>query len=268
MVPDNAFYDEVDQPQPFVITESQKGAVERRPKMATLGALKGGYPVPPAPEPTPIFHITPIDNLASIARAGALLCKTAAVTQGLAIANIAYEHIQGRRAVRAIPIAPGGTLHNYVPFYFAPRSPMLLTIDRGNVPGCDYRQDDIVHMVAHAQTIRDDGHRFVFSDVHAALDIAQFFDDLGHLREIDWGIFFEPPLLGGYCKYWNNRPQSRRHVRRQESRQAEFLVHQRVPIGAISLIGVRTAEGEARIRAALAGAGWEPELRIEPAWYY
>ena len=224
--------------------------------------------MPAFPEPTPIFHITPIDNLGSIARAGALVCKSMATAQGLAIANIAYEHIQGRRAVRAIPIAPGGTLHDYVPFYFAPRSPMLLTIERGNVPDCDYRQDDIVHLVTHAQTIRDSGHRFVFSDIHAALGIAQFFDDLAHLEEIDWGIFFEPPLLGGYCKYWNNRPATQRHVRRQESRQAEFLVHGCVPIAAISQIGVRTAAGDARIRAALAGTGWEPVLRAVPAWYY
>jgi hypothetical protein len=224
--------------------------------------------VPSVPDPTPIYHITPIDNLASIARRGALLSKAAATAQGLVAANIAYPHIQGRRAVKAIPIVPGGTLHDYVPFYFAPRSPMLLTIDRGNVPDCDYRQDDIVHLVSHAQTIRDGGPRFVFSDVHAALDIAQFFDDLAHLEEIDWRIFFEAPLLGGYCKYWNNRPETQRHVRRQESRQAEFLAHQRVPIAAISLIGVRTAEGAARIRAALAGTGWEPALRVTPAWYY
>jgi len=30
-----------------------------------------------------------------------------AVAQGLAPANIAYEQIQGRRAVKTVPIAPG-----------------------------------------------------------------------------------------------------------------------------------------------------------------
>lgn len=135
--------------------------------------------------------------------------------------------------------------------------------------------DECIHLIAveifqhHAKEahlrIR---HRFVFSDIHAALDIARFFDDLAHLGEIDRRIFFEQPLLRGYCKYWNNRPEIQRHVRRQETRRAEFLVHQCVPIAAISLIGVRTAEGEARIQAALAGTGWEPALRVVPAWYY
>ena len=95
--------------------------------------------------PTPIFHITAIVNLASIASVGALLSKRLVADRGLTAVDIAYGQIQDRRAVRQIPIPPGGTLHDYVPFYFAPRSPMLMTINSGNVPGCDYRQDDIVH---------------------------------------------------------------------------------------------------------------------------
>jgi hypothetical protein len=92
----------------------------------------------PYPVPTPVFHITPIDNLASIAKVGAILSKTHVAQQHLVAGNIAYHHIQGRRAVRRIPIAPGGTLHDYVPLYFGPRSPMLYTINNGNVPDCNW----------------------------------------------------------------------------------------------------------------------------------
>jgi hypothetical protein len=224
--------------------------------------------VPPHPEPTPIFHITPIDNLASIARAGAFFSRSRVAQQGLVTGNIAYQHIQGRRAVRRIPIAPGGTLHDYVPFYFAPRSPMLYTINNGNVPDCNFRQDDIVHLVAHAQAILVGGHRFVFSDIHAALDYARFFDDLAQLTEVDWRIFFEPPRMEGYCKYWHNRHDTSHHVRRLETRQAEFPVHQGLPIAAVFEIGVRTAEGAARVRAALAGTKWNPPVRVVPGWYF
>jgi len=224
--------------------------------------------VAPFPDPTPIFHITPIDNLASIARAGAILSKRLLERRGVVAANIAYQQIQGRRAVKAVPIGAGGNLHDYVPFYFAPRSPMLFTINNGNVPGCDYRQDDIVHLVSQAQSIRNGGHRFVFSDFHAALDIASFFDDLTCLGEIDWRIFFESPRLEGYCKYWHNRHETPHHMRRQETRQAEFLVHEDVPIAAISEIGVRTLQGQAQIRAALEGTGWNPTVRAVPGWYF
>lgn len=224
--------------------------------------------MPPYPQPTPIFHITAIDNLASIAQVGALLSKRLLAARGLVAADIAYEQIQGRRAVKTIPIAPGGTLHDYVPFYFAPRSPMLMTINSGNVAGCDFRQDDIVHLVSYAQSILDGGHRFVFSDLHAVKDFAEFFDNLSRLGEIDWHIFFESPLLEGYCKYWFSRHTPAHHMLRQETRMAEFLVHQQLPIAAISEIGVRTSQGEARIRAVLGGTGWHPMVRVVPGWYF
>ncbi|WP_322516447.1 DUF4433 domain-containing protein [Rhodopseudomonas palustris] len=220
------------------------------------------------PVPTPIFHITAIDNLVSVAAQGALLAKHQAAARGLIAANIAYDHIQGRRAVRNVPIAPGGTLHDYVPFYFAPRSPMLYTINQGNVPGCDYRQDDIVHLASTAQIVGDGGHRFVFSDIHAALDYARFFDDLASLAKIDWRIFFEAPLREGYCQYWQNRQSPLHHVRRLEIRQAEFLVHQQLPVAAVSEIGVRTDQAAERVRQALAGSGWNPTVRVVPGWYF
>lgn len=220
------------------------------------------------PNPTPIFHITAIDNLASIAVQGGLFSKNQAATNGLRAANIAYEHIQGRRAVRTVPIAPGGTLHDYVPFYFAPRSPMLYTVNLGNVPGCDYRQDDIVHLVSTAQTVFNGGHKIVFTDIHAALDYARFFDDLASLNEIDWTIFFETPLREGYCLYWQNRHTPPHHMRRMEIRQAEFLVSNQLPIAAISEIGVRTARAAARVKDAFAGSGWTPEVRVVPGWYF
>jgi len=49
---------------------------------------------------------------------------------------------------------------------------------------------------------------------------------------------------------------------------AEFLVYQQVPIGVISEIGVGTAQGETRIRAALAGTGWNPQIRVVRNWYF
>ena len=33
-----------------------------------------------------------------------------------------------------VPIGPGGAVSDYVLFYFAPRSPMMYAIHRGNVP--------------------------------------------------------------------------------------------------------------------------------------
>jgi hypothetical protein len=57
-------------------------------------------------------------------------------------------------------------------------------------------------------------------------------------------------------------------MRRLETRQAEFLVFQRLPIAVISEIGVRTALGATRVRAALAGTGWSPSVKVVPGWYF
>jgi hypothetical protein len=203
-----------------------------------------------------------------MAATGEMLSKTLVSQQGIQAADIAYQNIQGRRAGRLVPILPNGILHDYVPFYFAPRSPMLMTINNGNVPGCPYRQDDIVHLVSDAQRIAAFGLPFVFTDLHAALDYARFFGALSDLNEIAWDLFHEAPQLEGYCQYWMSRHTPAKYAQRREIRQAEFLVYGRLPLAAITQIGVRNENMEARVRAALAGTNWQPNITRHPGWYY
>lgn len=86
-------------------------------------------------EPTLIFHITHVDNLPKIIEAGGLRCDRLRAQSTDAAVCIAHQHIKDRRARRAVPCAARGFVSDYVPFYFAPRSPMLYTINRGNVEG-------------------------------------------------------------------------------------------------------------------------------------
>lgn len=85
--------------------------------------------------PNSIYHITHIRNLPSILEAGGLISSSRLQQQGIIYVDIAYQSIQNRRANTRVPCGAGGVLHDYVPFYFAPRSPMLCTIHRGGVPG-------------------------------------------------------------------------------------------------------------------------------------
>ena len=78
----------------------------------------------PAPKPTRLFHITAIANLPAILASGALLSKNGGAAAGINYQNIAHSGAQGARAIRAVPEPLGGVVHDYVPFYFAPRSPM------------------------------------------------------------------------------------------------------------------------------------------------
>jgi hypothetical protein len=224
--------------------------------------------LPDVPKLTPIFHITAIDNLPSIALQGGLLAKSRVAALGVQAADIAYQQIQGRRAVKAVPLGPGGNLHDYVPFYFAPRSPMLKTIDGGNVAGCRYRQRDIVHLRTSVERVIEMGGRYVFSNANAAIAIVEFFNDIIRLDEVDWSLLLENPRIEGYCKYWNNRADNPRYVRRMEKRMAEFLVHDSVPLGAIDEIGVLDQAGHQRVADALAGTEWRPQIRVVPGWYH
>jgi ssDNA thymidine ADP-ribosyltransferase DarT-like protein len=223
--------------------------------------------VPQPPNPVLVFHITAIDNLAAIGASGALLAKSRLISGRVLHASIAYEHIQDRRSQKIVPIGPGGSLHDYVPFHFAPRSPMLLAIHGGNVPNCLHRQQDIVHLVGRAEDVVAAGLPFVFSNYHAVLDFAEFFAELASLDRIDWPLFFESPKLGGYCQYWQSRPEPR-YMLRKETRQAEFLIHQSVPISLIRGVVVYNAAAEARVRTVLQQVQWEVPVKVVPAWYY
>ena len=219
------------------------------------------------PTPTLLFHITAIDNLRSIASSN-LLSKNLVAAQGIGFANIAFQTVQGHRSVKLVPVAPRGDLHDYVPFHFAPRSPMLKTIDSGNVEGNVLRQDDIVHLTTTVEAMVAAGLAFVFTNYHAVKAFAEFFSDQKDLDKIDWELFFEQPLLGGYCKYWHNPYSKPRYALRMETRSAEFLVRDSVPLAVLDQIAVRTQNMAERVRVALANTGWSPDIKIIPSWYY
>jgi ssDNA thymidine ADP-ribosyltransferase, DarT len=133
--------------------------------------------------------------------------------------EIGYDHIKRRRARRVVPCGGRGTLADYVPFYFAPRSPMLYAITRGQVSAEAARTDQIVYLVSSTQSLRRAGLTVVASNRHAELDYAELSDldgDLDHDGFVDW------PLMT--AKYWNNTPDD---PDRKERRQAECLVHPR-----------------------------------------
>ena len=119
--------------------------------------------------PILIYHITHLGNLEGIIRAGGLAAKTLLQREQVDHVSIAYEHIQDRRARMRVACGPGGMLHDYVPFYFAPRSPMLYTIHRGNVPSFPEGQTPVLHLVADVDAVVAARLPYVFTDGHAVI---------------------------------------------------------------------------------------------------
>jgi len=210
-----------------------------------------------APNPTFIFHITPIENLRRILEDGELRAKQALDQEDTGYINIAHQVIQDRRAYTPVPCGPRGMLHDYVPFYFGPRSPMLYTISRGNVEGFTAGQECIVHLVSSVQTVQAAGLKFVFTDGHGIVAFTGFYDDPSQLDKVDW------PLMNSI--YWFDTDND---LDRKRRRQAEFLVHQRFPVGLIQWVGVINQQKKTETKALLAEFDLGISVAAEPGWYY
>ncbi len=171
--------------------------------------------------------------------------------------NIAYENIQDRRARIRVPCGAGGVLHDYVPFYFAPRSPMLYTINRGNVTSYTQGQAALIHLVSDVLEIEIRGLDFVFTDGHAVMQITDFFDHLNYLDHIDWDVM--------ESRYWNDTNEDNDRKRR---RQAEFLVHNFLPWQLITEIGVINSTIKAQAENILQKFTHKPSVIVRNNWYY
>jgi hypothetical protein len=210
-----------------------------------------------AKEPTSIYHITHKDNLRGIVAGGALIAQSQIKRQAVGFCNIAHSNIQDRRAQTPVPCGPGGFLHDYVPLYFAPRSPMLYAIHKGNVDGCTAGQADIVYLVTRAQRIQSEGLDFVFTDGHGTMALSDFFDDLADLEELDWEIM--------RSKYWADTDQDPDRKRR---RQAEFLVYRRLPWSMIEEICTMNGDVASEVQEIIRYTTNQPSVNIRRNWYY
>ena len=206
-----------------------------------------------------IFRITHIDNLPGILQRGVIYTPNTTPDDGLTYKAIHHQSVQAQRAATPVPCGPGGVIHDYVPFYFAPRSPMLYVNYKGNVQGYDEGQEPIIYLVSDAQTVASSGAGFVFTDGHAIVALSDFFDELAHLDKVHWPVM--------KSKWWNDTDRA---PARQRQRQAEFLVHQFFPWPLIGGIGVINGQIKSRVEAILAGFPQLPSpiVRVKRAWYY
>src|SRR5205809_213927 len=110
---------------------------------------------------TPIYHFTHITNLERIVRSNGLWACNLLRGAGIDYLDIAHQNLQAQRALVRVRCHPGGTLHDYVPFYFAPRSPMMFAISKGNVESYPEGQEPLVYLVSSVEAVVNSGRRFV-----------------------------------------------------------------------------------------------------------
>lgn len=198
-----------------------------------------------------IYHITHIDNLESILSEGGLLAYNIMLETQTNYTNIAYQNIQDRRATTDVPCGGGGVLHDYVPFYFAPRSPMPYTISRGNVENYTQGQAAVIHLVSSIENIEAEDLCFVFTDGHTVMTFTDFFDDLNYLGAIDWDVM--------ESRYWNDTNEDNDRKRR---RQAEFLVRYFFHWQLITEIGVMNSTIKTQVENILQNFTHKPSVIV------
>lgn len=210
--------------------------------------------------PTLVAHFTHVDHLVTVAQHG-LLCDTAAHAAEVLTTEVGNPGIKDQRRQRAVPLSPGDTVADYVPFYFAPRSPMMYAISRGNVPSYKGGTARLVYLFSTLERLHELEHHLVLTDRNAALAYAEFrvFDPADLIDDdfIDWGLMEE--------RYWNNTADE---PQRMERRMAEALVHKRVAWDAITKVGTQNEVVASEVRAVLAAAGSSVPVDVRPQWYF
>lgn len=198
-----------------------------------------------------ILHFTDIGNLAGIVQAGRVLAHRAAPCA----VDVGHAQIKANRTTTRVPCGPGGMVGDYVPFYYAPRSPMLFSIKCGNVENVSPDQRRLVYLASTAERAYAAGLRCVFSDGNAAAYFTEFADDPAAMDDhIDW------PLM--QATMWNSTAEDPDRMRR---RMAEFLVHDAFPLDVLTGVAVY----DAAIQDAVAGiVGPDMAVVVRRNWYF
>ncbi len=213
----------------------------------------------PRPTPTWVYHFTRIEHLLTVVES-ALLCDRQAQADGLLAIEVGNTGIKARRATRPVPVRPGGVVADYVPFYFAPRSPMMFAIERGNVAGYTQGTDRVVYLATTADKLLAAGLDPVMTDRNAVLDYTEF----TQLRDgepadgfIDWALMGE--------RYWSD---TEAYPDRRERRMAECLVLSAVPWDAFLFVGAKSQTVADEVQELIGSGGSAPRVATRPGWYF
>ncbi|MCB9495966.1 MAG: DUF4433 domain-containing protein [Fibrobacteria bacterium] len=194
-----------------------------------------------------LYHITHLDNLPAIVRQGGLWAK-GHLPEGLQQTDLADPNIQDRRHALPVPGANGRCLHDYVPFYFCPKSPML------------YRRRDhqrrIVYLVTRPSLCVAQGLDWVFTDSHAVTMLARFTRNRSDLERLDWDAI--------HSDSWGG--EENQEIRR--CKQAEWLVYRFVPLGVIAGLAAMTPEATDHASNCLQVEGVQVACKTMRSWYF
>ena len=208
-----------------------------------------------SPKKAYIFRITHIDNVPWLLENG-IHCRNSD-QRDPNFHEIGNPDLIDKRIHRVVPISPGGTLGDYVPFYFTYHSPMLYNIKTGFGGVRQTPMSEIVFLVSSLRRFAELNLSFVFTDRHAYLHTAQFRSDLTDLELLDWTILQKHDFRRD-----SNDPG------KFERYQAEALIYHSAPLSSILGIVCYSPHEEIQLRGFLDAAGISLKIAVRPDWYF
>lgn len=203
------------------------------------------------------MHFTHVEHLAGIVRDG-LLSDTRTQAAGAVRFEAGDYGIKERRRHRMVTCGSGGVVADYVPLYYAPRSPMMYRIDRGGVETYASDCHSLVYLASSVERLLDLTLEPVFTDRNAVLDLADQTTEIDRLDNlVDWELMT--------ATYWNNTAE---HPDRMERRMAECLVYGSLPWEAVEEVVVRSEDIAAAARAVLVEFGQVTPVTVTRHWYF
>jgi len=171
-----------------------------------------------------VYRIIHFDNLAYILQNGMFVRGHKQFDPDYV--NIGDPSIISTRDIYPVKIPGYGHLGDYVPFYFGRCSMMLYNILTGyRVP--KQHPKDIVYLCCTVDSLTAECGQYFFTDGQANTRFTDHFSDLADLAKVDWET-----VNGKDFKKSGADPDKPRRY------QAEFLVHNHVPISCVKAIVV------------------------------
>lgn len=165
----------------------------------------------PAPDKTYLFRMVHIENIPHILKNG--ITHVSSPNANPNFVPIGDKSLISRR--NNFLLNNGKNLGEYIPFYFAKRTPMLYVIQKGYKFVPPTHPEHIVYCVTSVEAISNQNLRYVFTDGHAIDALSMQYDiaDIVNLHNIiDWEAI--------ESKYWKD--ESNLDLKRKK--EAEFLV--------------------------------------------
>ena len=176
------------------------------------------------------FRITHRDNLAHVLKYG--LVTKVHKNASIDFVSIGSLEIIDVRSTTMVKVKGYGNIGDYVPFYFTPRSIMLYNIVTGYyAPKVPRRNKEEIIVIRCLIENLAKQSKWFFTDGQANDGETSHYNDLNNIDKIDWDCIQKSDFSKSDGKY-----------DRQRRYQAEFLVHDSVPVDLFESICVYNEE--------------------------